>query len=63
MAKKAKPKEKRVHRWRVTLITGTPARYLGYVDAPDEKSAIDEAAKEFKIRDTLRNRLVARREP
>src|SRR5262245_13097522 len=35
-----------------TLIKGTPARYLGHVDAKDEASAIDEAAKEFKVSDT-----------
>jgi hypothetical protein len=58
MAKKAKAE----HRWRVSLIGKTPQRFLGYVHAADEKSAIDVAAKEFKIGDTLRNRLVALRE-
>src|SRR5262245_14522901 len=33
----------------------TPARYLGHVHAPDEQSAIDEAAKEFRVPDNLRN--------
>jgi hypothetical protein len=56
-AKKAK-----AHRWRVTLIKGTPAKMLGYVYAGDEKSALDAAADEYKIAPALRNRLVARRD-
>jgi hypothetical protein len=59
MSKKAKPT---AQRWRVTLIRGTPAKFLGYVDAPDETSAIEAAAKEFKIGDALRNRLVVHRD-
>lgn len=51
MVKKAKS----LHRWRISLIKGTPAKYLGYVEAADEKSALDEAAKEFRISNTLRN--------
>ena len=58
MVKKAKP----VPRWRVSPIKGTPAQFLGYVDAADEKSAIETAAKEYKIAEVLRNRLVARRD-
>jgi len=45
-AKKTKPRD-RLFRWRATLIKGTPAWYLGHVDAKDEASAIDEAAKEL----------------
>jgi hypothetical protein len=36
---------------------------LGYIDAPDEKAAIEAAAKEYKIADALRDRIVARRDP
>ena len=43
-AKKARPQE-RLFRWRATLIKGTPARYLGYVDAPDEETARKEGRK------------------
>jgi hypothetical protein len=60
-SQKTKPRE-RLFSWRATLIKGTPAKYLGYVDAPDEKSAIEEAAKEFKISDTLRDRIAVQRE-
>jgi len=51
MSKKPKPT---THRWRVSIIRGTPAKFLGYVDATDENSAIESAAKEFKISDALR---------
>jgi hypothetical protein len=30
-------------RWRITLIKGTPAKFLGYIEAPNEKSAIETA--------------------
>ncbi len=35
-------------RWRVDYL-GKRATHLGTVEAPDERSAIDEAAKEFHI--------------
>jgi len=50
-AKKSKHRD-HVHRWRATLIKGTPARYLGHVHAPDEERAIEEAAKEFRVPET-----------
>jgi hypothetical protein len=50
-------------RWRISLLKGTPAKFLGYIEAPDEKAAIEAAAKEYKIADVLGDRLVARREP
>ena len=57
-----KPSKSAEHRWQISLIKATPAKYLGSVDAPDEATAIEAAAREFKIDDTLKNRLVARRE-
>ena len=57
---------KQPHRFRVALLEGTPAMfvgYLGYVEAADEKAAIEAAAKEYKIAEALRDRIVARREP
>ena len=53
------------HRFRVALLEGDPAMfvgYLGYVEADDEKAAIEAAAREFKIAETLQDRIVARRE-
>jgi hypothetical protein len=59
MTKKPKPPE--LHRWRISLLKGTPAKFVGYVEAPDEQAAIEMAAKEYKIAEALRDRLVARR--
>ena len=50
-------------RWRISLLKGTSAKFLGYIDAPDEQAAIEAAAKECKIAEALRDRLVARRGP
>ena len=58
-----KPKPPELHRWRISLLKGTPAKLPGFVHAPDEKAAIEQAAKEYKIADALRDRIVARREP
>jgi hypothetical protein len=56
-----KPRDHRV-RWSISLIKGTPAKYLGQVFAKDEAEAIKEAAKEFKVAEALRDRIAARRE-
>ena len=53
----------RPHRFRVALLGGEPAMfvgYLGYVGAADEEAAIEAGAKEFNI--AQRDRLVARRD-
>ena len=60
-AKKTKPRE-RLFSWRATLIKGTPAKYLGYVDAPDEETAREQAAKEFNVSDVLRDKIAVQRE-
>ena len=67
MRKKApKPPQRRwkisLIRWQISLIKGTPQKILGTIDAPDEGTALDLAAREFKVPEVLRNRLVARRE-
>jgi hypothetical protein len=56
MAKKSVPL------WRISLNKSTPANFLGFVEAADEQAAIEEAAKEFRIGEALRNRIVARRD-
>jgi len=61
MVARKKPSEPAEHRWQISFIKATPV-YLGDVYARDEATAIEEAAREFKIDDTLKNRLVARRE-
>jgi hypothetical protein len=60
-AKKIKPRE-RLFRWRATLIKGTPAKFLGHVDAPDEGSAREQAAKEFKVSEVLKDRVAVMRD-
>ena len=42
-------------------IIGKVLRTLGAVEAPDEKSAIAEAAKEFHIAPARRNKIVVTR--
>ena len=60
-AKTTKPHDHLV-RWRVSLIKATPAKFLGYVHAPDEASAIAMAIEDYGISERLRDRLVAIRE-
>jgi hypothetical protein len=40
----------------ISLIKGTPAAVIGYVDAPDAESAIKKAIKEFEIKDPQKQR-------
>jgi hypothetical protein len=47
-------------RWRVDIM-GKVLATLGSVEAPDEKSAIAKAAKEFYIPPARRNRIVVTR--
>jgi hypothetical protein len=44
---------------RITLIKGTPAKFIGYVRAPDAKAAIEMATKDYKIGDRIIDRLIA----
>jgi hypothetical protein len=60
-AKNTKPRD-HLFRWRVSLIKATPAKFVGYVRAPDEASAIEMAVEDYGISDRLRDRLVAIRE-
>ena len=60
-AKKTKPRDRLV-RWRVSLITKTPAGFVDFAYAPDAQAAERQVAREHKISGTLRNRLVAIRD-
>jgi 1,2-phenylacetyl-CoA epoxidase PaaB subunit len=51
-----------LHRWRISLIKATPAKFIGFVHAPDEKSALEMAAEDYSISENVRDRLVAIRE-
>jgi hypothetical protein len=41
---------KKQYEWAITLIRKR-GKFLGYVEAPDEKAAIVEAIKHFEIKD------------
>jgi hypothetical protein len=47
------------HKWRIIHIKGTPATTIGYVEAPDERAAIDRAIEKFKIDPRLSTKLTA----
>jgi hypothetical protein len=59
-AKKTKPREQ--IRWRVSLMTKTPARFVDFAYAPDAATAERQVAKEHEISEILRHKLVAIRE-
>jgi hypothetical protein len=59
-AKKTKPRE--LIRWRVSLITATPAKFIDFTLAPDAETAEAQVAEAHDISDTLRDRLVAIRD-
>ena len=59
-AKKTKPREQ--IRWRVSLITKTPARFVDFAYAPDAETAEKQVAEEHEISELLRDRLVAIRD-
>jgi hypothetical protein len=46
--------------WNVYRLRGTPAQFIGSVEAPDEATAIKKAIEEFKITDpVMQKRLIA----
>ena len=60
-AKKTKSRE-HIVRWRVSLITATPAKFIDFTMAPDAETAEEQVAQAYDIDATLRHRLVAIRE-
>jgi hypothetical protein len=60
-AKKTKPRDNLV-RWRVSLITATPAKFIDFTIAPDAETAEEQVAEAHDISAELRPRLVAVRE-
>ena len=58
MAKKVRT----LRTWRIHRVHGTPAQFIGSVQARDEKSALEEAIKQFHITDPeQQKRLIALR--
>src|SRR5436853_6935492 len=51
-AKKAKPRDHLI-RWRVSLITATPAKFIDFTMAPDTETAEEQMAEAYDISDEL----------
>jgi hypothetical protein len=52
----------KLHAWAIYRIKSTPARLLGYIEAPDEQSAIQKAIGEFNVTSPqIQKSLLARR--
>jgi hypothetical protein len=49
--------------WAIYYTQQTPARLVGFIDAPDKRAAIAQAIKEYKIPVSERGGLVAQRRP
>jgi hypothetical protein len=60
-AKKTKPRDHMV-RWRVSLITATPAKFIEFTMASDAETAEVQVAEAYDISDDLRHRLIVIRE-
>jgi hypothetical protein len=50
---------RRVATWQISRLRGTPAAFIGLIDAPDAASAKERAIKQFGIRREDRDRLIA----
>jgi hypothetical protein len=59
--KKLKVKDPVRHHWQIYHLRGTPAQYLGMVEAPTEAAAIKRATTELKVPPQQRKRLIAAR--
>jgi len=51
---------KKTYIWRI-YIAGAKAQKLGYVEAADEKAAMEKAAEEFQLTPEQAKRLIAQR--
>ena len=62
MAKVQKTKPRDLIRWRVSLITATPAKFVDFTMAPDAETAEAQVAEAYDIGNELRHRLMAIRD-
>jgi hypothetical protein len=56
-----RPTKERPPSWAVYHLKGTPAKLVGIVYAPDERSAIKRAIEEFEVPANQHARLIAQR--
>jgi hypothetical protein len=61
--KSGQRRRRSVATWQISKLRGTPAAFVGLVDAPDAATAKDRAIKQFAIRKEDRDRLIAVRQP
>jgi hypothetical protein len=54
-----KPKEPQQHRWQIYHLRGTPAQYLGLVEAPDEQAAMNKAIVDLNVPLHIQDRILA----
>jgi hypothetical protein len=59
MAKR--PTKQQIHSWTVYHLRGTSSAFIGIVEAPDEKAAIEKTVEEYGVPENQRNRLIAQR--
>jgi hypothetical protein len=59
MRKRKSQRERRVATWEISRLRGTPAAFIGLIDAPDEVSAKELAIKQFDVRPEDQKRLIA----
>jgi len=59
MRKRKSKRERRATTWHISRLRGTPAAFVGMVDAPDAASAKERAIKQFAIRPEDQKRLIA----
>ena len=57
--KRKQRERRRVATWQISRLRGTPAAFIGLVDAPDAASAKERAIKQFSIRPEDQKRLIA----
>ena len=57
--RKSNQRQRRVTPWQISRLRGTPAAFVGLVDAPDAATAKERAIKQFAIRPEDQKRLIA----
>jgi hypothetical protein len=57
--KRKSSQQRRVATWQISRLRGTPAAFIGLIDAPDAASAKDRAIKRFGVRPEDQKRLIA----